>query len=286
MRYDIDPSLLRTLVAVADNGTVTAAARGLGLTQPAVSQQLRKLEAQIGSPLFQRFGRRLALTAEGELALGYARGILRLQDDFKARFERPTVAGSVRLGTPDLYAAYLLPSVLADFGRTFPEVQIELHCRLSQVLLQDLARGEIDVALVTRQPQMAGGARVRDEPLVWIAGHGQEPYRRSPLPLAMLPTNNLYRTLALAGLERTGRDWKIVCESASIGGLYAAVMSGLAVSVVARCTVSAAVREVGRAEGLPDLPGVELILYRAPEATSEAVRCLEGYIQRKLRLAP
>ena len=62
-------------------------------------------------------------------------------------------------------------------------------------------------------------------------------------------------------------------------------MAGLAVSVVARCTVTPSVREVGRADGLPELPGVELILYRAPGATSEAVRCLEAYIQRRLRLA-
>jgi DNA-binding transcriptional LysR family regulator len=224
------------------------------------------------------------LTPEGEIALGYARGILRLQDEFKARLNRSPIVGSVRLGTPDLYAAYLLPSVLAEFGRVFPEVQIELHCRLSQFLLEDLGRGEIDIALVTRQPHVAGGTWVRNEPLVWIAGLGGDTLRRSPLPLAMLPPANLYRTVALNALERSGRDWKIVCESASIGGLYAAVMSGLAISVVAKSTVTSDVREVGRSEGLPDLPNIELILYRAPDAMSEAVRCLEGYIQRKLRL--
>ncbi|MGP1255855.1 MAG: LysR substrate-binding domain-containing protein [Kiloniellales bacterium] len=283
MRYDIDPSLLRTFAAVVDHGGVTAAARHLALTQSAASQHLRKLEAQLGSGLFERQGRRLLLTPTGEVALGYARGILRMQDELKARLDRPPVVGTVRLGTPDLYAAHLLPKVLGDFGRAFPEVQIELHCRLSQVLLEDIGRGEIDVALVTRQPYMAGGSRVRDEQLVWISGLGHDTTKRSPLPLAMLPAGNLYRTMALDALERAGRSWKIVCESASLGGLYAAVMSGLAVSVVARSTVTSDVVEVGPSQGLPRLPGVELILYRAPAATSDAVRCLGDYIRRKLR---
>ncbi|WP_119169162.1 LysR substrate-binding domain-containing protein [Algihabitans albus] len=284
MRYDVDPVLLRTLIAVVDHGGATAAARQLSLTQSAVSQHLRKLEGHLACKLFERQGRRLMLTATGEVALGYARGILRMQDEMKARLDRPPVVGTVRLGTPDLYAAYLLPSVLGEFGRAFPEVQIELRCRLSHVLLDDLGRGEIDIALVTRQPSMAGGSRVRDEQLVWISGLGLDATARSPLPLAMLPAGNLYRTMALDALERSGRQWKVVCESASIGGLYAAVMSGLAVSVVARSTVTADVREVGRAEGLPNLPSVELILYRAPNATSDAVRCLEDYIRRKLRV--
>lgn len=284
MRYDVDPVLLRTLTAVVDHGGATAAARQLSLTQSAVSQHLRKLEQQLSCKLFERQGRRLMLTATGEVALGYARGILRMQDEMKARLDQPPVVGTVRLGTPDLYASYLLPSVLGEFGRTFPEVQIELRCRLSHRLLEDLGRGEIDIALVTRQPFMAGGSRVRDEQLVWISGLGLDAAARSPLPLAMLPAGNLYRTMALDALERSGRQWKVVCESASIGGLYAAVMSGLAVSVVARSTVTSDVREVGRAEGLPSLPSVELILYRAPDATSDAVRCLEDYIRLKLRV--
>ena len=131
MALDLDLLLLKTFIAVVDSKSLTAAAKRVGRTQSAVSQQLQRLEYAVGKELIRRDRRRFILTQAGELLLQYARAILRLNDEARARLSTPEIEGQVRFGTPDLYAAYLLPSVLANFARGYPRVHIDLRCTLS-----------------------------------------------------------------------------------------------------------------------------------------------------------
>src|SRR5829696_7199865 len=106
----LDSGLLRTLVAIVDAGSFAAAARAVNRTPSAISMQMKKLEGQIGRPLFARQGRSVALTPEGEALLTYARRILKLAEEAVMRFHSVSRTGTVRLGTPDDYAAAFLPS--------------------------------------------------------------------------------------------------------------------------------------------------------------------------------
>jgi DNA-binding transcriptional LysR family regulator len=263
MKPPLDLRLLQTFILVVETGSVSETARRLGRTQPAVSLQMRRLERATGAQLLNTVGRKLVLTPDGEVLFGYARTIMSLQDEVRARLLAPKLSGRVILGTPDLYAAYVLPGMLSEFRSAYPNVEVELRCALSSRLMAAIVRDEIDLALVTGMPAFRAGDLVAQEALVWVGSETRSPHEENPLPLALLPPGNIFRDLALAGLDRIGRHWRIVSISESIGGLQAAVFGGIAVSVVARSSVLPGMRQLGRAESFPTLPKVDLVLYRA-----------------------
>jgi DNA-binding transcriptional LysR family regulator len=281
--YCLDVRVLRSFVSVVETGSITETARRLGRTQPAITLQMKRLEDALGKPLFRPDTRRPLLTDDGDMVLNYAKSILKLHDELLARLSSPDIEGHVILGTPDLYAAYLLPAILALFREAFPRIQVELRCSLSTPLVALVQRGEVDIALVTRMRGFAGGQVVRQEQLVWVMGEGYELHRTNPVPLALLPPGNIYRDHAIEGLERAGRNWRIACVSESVGGLQAAVFSGMAISVLGRSAVVPGMRQIGIAEYFPPLPKVDLLLYRAPGIATPAAMALHEYLAHNLR---
>ena len=164
----LDIRTLRSLISVADTGSVTETARRLGRTQPAISLQLQRLEEITGRSLFHHQGRRMALTPEGDMVLAYAKSIIRLHDELLSRLSSPEVQGHVVLGVPDLYAAYILPPVLSVFKEAFPRSQVQVRCALSTPTVDRVLRGEVDIALVTRMNDFTRGLVVHQEQLVWM----------------------------------------------------------------------------------------------------------------------
>lgn len=280
--HSLDLRSLRSFITVAETGSITETARRQGRTQPAITLQIKRLEEMIGSPLFDPDSRRPQLTHAGELVRGYAVSILRLHDELLTRLSTPEIEGHVVLGTPDLYSAYLLPSILARFRKTFPRIQVELRCHLSTPLVGMVQRGEVDIALVTRMRGFTGGRVVRQEQLVWLMGEGQTTHLENPVPLALLPPGNVYRDHAIEALERTGRKWRIACISESLGGLQAAVFSGMAITVLGQSAQVPGMRQIGMQDYFPPLPKVELLLYRAPGGSSAAAAALYDYLERYL----
>ena len=108
MNQDLDIALLRTFVAIVDTGGLTSAGRKVGRTQPAITHQISRLEDLTGRTLFEDNRRKLSLTHDGEVLLEFARAMLRINDEARGRFSTPDIAGHVTLGTPDLYAPYIL----------------------------------------------------------------------------------------------------------------------------------------------------------------------------------
>jgi DNA-binding transcriptional LysR family regulator len=175
LNQDLDIALLRTFVAIVDTGGLTSAGRKVGRTQPAITHQISRLEDLIGRTLFDDNRRKLSLTQDGEILLEFARAMLRINDEARGRFSAPDIAGRVTLGTPDLYAPYILPDVLESFSRAHPNVEIQLRCTRSVHLHAALERNELDIALMTNQPEFRRGELVRREPLVWVAAIGSRP---------------------------------------------------------------------------------------------------------------
>jgi DNA-binding transcriptional LysR family regulator len=122
MPLNLDTDLLRTFVAIADSGSFTRAGELVHRTQSAVSMQVKRLEEALGKPVFQRQGRTVALTAEGEALLGYARRILKLHEEAVATLTRPDLVGTVRIGIPDDYVMRFLPGILTRFAQAYPRV--------------------------------------------------------------------------------------------------------------------------------------------------------------------
>jgi len=283
MLVSLDVRMLRSFVSVVETGSVTETARRLGRTQPAISLQISRLEELTGKTLLRHESRGPVLTSDGDIVLSYARSILRLHDELLSRLASPDIEGRVVLGTPDLYAAFLLPSILKLFRAAFPRIQIELRCALSTPMVGLVHKGDVDVALVTRMHGMAGGDVVGQEQLVWAMGVDADVHRQNPVPLALLPPGNVYRDYAIEGLERMGRQWRIACVSESISGLQAAVFANMAVTVIGRSAMVQGMREIGVGEYFPPLPKVDLLLYRAVGRNSPAVDALHNYLMHSLK---
>lgn len=279
----LDIRILRTLQSVSETGNITESARRLGRTQPAITLQLQRLEGICGFNLFRSEGRKMVLTPDGELVLSYANSILRLHDELLSRLEAPDVEGQVVLGTPDLYASFLLPSILGLFKQAFPRIQVQLQCSLSTPLVRLVHRGEVDLALVTRMNDFSGGTVVRQEQLIWMTGQNSTAHTETPVPLALLPPGNIYRDHAIECLEAARQPWRIACVSESVSGLQAAVFSGMAVTVLGRSALVPGMREVVQGPGFPALPKVDLLLYKAPGTKSAAANALHDYLAHYLQ---
>jgi DNA-binding transcriptional LysR family regulator len=274
----LDLALLQAFSAVVDSGSFTRAAQYLCRTQSAVSMQLRKLEDLTGHQLLHRDSRNIKLTEEGEVLLGYARRMIRLNEEALVALDQPHAQGHVRLGMPDDYAHQFLPGVLAHFAHAYPRVQLEVIGALSGDLLNRVEAGELDVALITRQPKRRRGQVLRTEHLVWTGSRQHLAFEVSPLPLALFPEGCVFREHALAALDAAQIPWRIAYTSQSFAGGKLAVSGGLALTVVAQSMVPSEWRVLGAEHALPRLPEIEIALHRAPGTLSPAVALLEAQL--------
>uniref|UniRef100_UPI0009F90122 LysR substrate-binding domain-containing protein n=1 Tax=Pelomonas sp. KK5 TaxID=1855730 RepID=UPI0009F90122 len=258
---DLQIDWLRAFAAVVDAGSLSAAAPLVHRSQSAVSSQLQKLEEALGRPVLRRGPRHLSLTPAGQELLGYARKMLELQAEaLRALQDRP-LAGRVRMGVPDDYAASYLTPVLRQFAGRHGGVEIELVCEQSTALIPRIGRGELDLALVSRD-RASRGTLLFLEPLVWVGAPAHEAWRRDPLPVAAYEAGSQARSGALEALRTAGRSYRVVYDSASMAGQLAAVDSGLAVAALTRCCVPPGLQILGERQGLPPLPAMEVALLR------------------------
>ena len=286
MQHDLQLDWLRCFVAVIDTGSLSAAAPELNRSQSAVSMQLKKLEQALGHRVIDRGAGRLALTPGGHALLTYARRILDLHAEAKAAVGGgEDLRGRVRLGVPDDYAAKYLTPVLKRFAPRHTQVEIELTCEQSTMLIPRVAKGEIDLALVSRQ-DARHGTLLFHEPLVWVGSPQFQLWRNDPLPIAVYEETSLARRHAVKALAQQGRDFKIVYNSSSLAGQIAAVESGLAVAVLTQCSVPDGLDILGREHGLGPLEPMQVAVHRSKASRgAKAVDMLHGLLVRTLRSA-
>jgi DNA-binding transcriptional LysR family regulator len=276
---NLDPDHLRTFAAIADTGSFTRAADTVAKTQSAVSMQMRRLEERVGKPLFERDGRASRLTADGERLLPYARRILKLHAETMAVFEENPESGTVRLGMPDDYAAFL-PEILGRFAASRPLVEISLVCSPTPMLIEALAGDELDIAIITHVPAKGRPAPliVRREPLVWVTSERFAVHEETPLPLALGSMFCDWRRAAVAALEAIGRDHRIAFSSWNFAAVSAAVHGGLAVSVLPASAVTKGMRVLGEDDGFPHLPVCEIGVLRGPNGNTQLADALVEHV--------
>jgi DNA-binding transcriptional LysR family regulator len=285
MRSDVDAELLRAFVAVADRGGFTRAARTLNRTQSAVSMQIKRLEAVTRAALFERLGRSIRLTQQGEALLGYARRILDLNDEALQSLTRAHIEGPVRIGAMDDYGTRCLPQLIARFCADHPHVSVELHTGLTTVLVEQLG-SRFELVLAMHPVGSRRGEVLRREATVWAGSRTHTTHERDPLPLALAPQGCLFRDWAMGALDKAKRPWRLAYMSPSLGAAEAAAQAGLAVTVVKASMMPASLRALGRREGLPKLPAAEIALHRAPRSrpsSAVAAARLGDFIVESLR---
>lgn len=280
----LDLKALQSFVTVVSTGSFTEAARQLNYSQSAVSMQIRRLEDELDTALLKRGSQKPEPTRIGQEVLGYAREMLRLNSELHEHLDEQEVAGTVQLGLPVDYAPYI-SSTLTLFAERYPLVEMEVHTDLSVNLVKQVRAGDIDVAIVTCRPQVSGGVRLRREPLVWVAAPGSTAYLQDPLPLALsLEGVCAFRSAATAQLDQAGRRWRTAYESATFTIQRIPVSVGLAITVAIPSLLGSDLVILNSEEaGLPELPPIDIRLYRSPGRVSRAVECLADLLVERIR---
>jgi DNA-binding transcriptional LysR family regulator len=155
----METSQLSAFITVAETGSFSLAAEQLHLTQPAISKRIATLEQQVGNKLFDRIGRRVMLTEAGQILLPRAKKILHEMQDAETALQNlgEAVSGRFRLASSHHIGLHRLPPVLKEFASSYPRVSIDIAFLDSEQAYQQVARGEIELAVVTLSPVEVAG---------------------------------------------------------------------------------------------------------------------------------
>jgi len=223
---DLDPLWLRSFVAIARHGSVTAAAREVHRTQSAVSTHLRQLESSLGVALATRSTRALALTPEGDRFLPHAKQLLALQDAARAAVSGAAAPRPWRIGISEYFLPARLAGLLDLLHEHTQPARIELLWSSSQSLRALWAAGEMDLAVITSNEPLPGARLLRREPLSWVAAPRFAVPRDDAVPLVLLGPGCPVREIALQSLQRNGRRHHVQLSCSGSHGAVAAIRAG------------------------------------------------------------
>jgi LysR family hydrogen peroxide-inducible transcriptional activator len=258
---------LRYFCAVARTGSFTRAAQQERIAQPSLSQQVRKLEEELGSRLFDRLGRTIRLTQLGEAFLPRAEAILRQLSDAKTEIQEMagTERGKLVIGSIPTIAPYFLPSYLAAFARRFPHIQVSVVEEVTSELLKHLQNGTIDLAVVALPlPATHGHWRELFRERLYLVvprDHRLASLRSVHLqqiesdPFLLLKDGHCFRDNALAVCGRARVQPNVVFESGQFATILAMVAAGTGVSIVPQMAIE-------RREGCCFIPLADESAYR------------------------
>jgi DNA-binding transcriptional LysR family regulator len=274
----LDIDQLRTFIAIAETGSFTKAADVVNKTQSAVSMQMKRLEERIERPIFARDGRASKLTEDGSRLLDYARRLVKLNVETVAAFSDTALSGRVRLGVPDDYADRYLPEIMARFSRAYPSVELTVICEPTEDLLERIQANEVDLAIVTNCESARTVETFRRERLLWVTSNRHAIHMEERLPLALGRPSCNWRRAAIERLESIGRPYRLLYSSSNAGAVAAAVLAGLAVSVLPESGLRPGMRVLTANEGFPELPSCRVGLVRSVHDSSALADALAEHI--------
>jgi len=259
---NIPTDLLRTFVAVVDLRSFTKAALRLGVTQPAVSAQIKRLQSLLGGDLFDRSVQGVRLTSQGELVVSYARRLLSINDQIiHIRDAGPRPELVIRVGTPSEYITSLLPGVFAEFRERRPDVRFVVRNDTYDPLVRQLRSGDIDIMLGLSMMPPHDARHSRAEEVVWVHGPSLRIGADRPVPLVSYSDHCTYHRLAVQVLQSAGLNWEDVLTSPGVGSLTLAVKAGLGVMAVTRRRAERLGLTVWEDAPLPKLPDLYSGIY-------------------------
>ncbi|MCY6382100.1 LysR family transcriptional regulator [Hoeflea prorocentri] len=277
MGMDIDA--LKAFLAIIETGSFTAAGQQIGRTQSAVSQQIKKLEAEIGRPILERGSGTVRLTQEGRRLLGPAREVLNAHDRACEAFALTSSAGRVALGMSEVFLTPVLRRLLPEMRKVAPYVELSLWTEATPDLIGGLRDSGLDLALLAG----AAAGMPQTVPLfvrnpVWIGPEVVDLHEQDPLPIIIWVEGSDYARTIRGALERAGRRYRVAMSTKSFGGMMAAARAGIGIAAGLEENVDAGLRVLGRDAGMPPLPALKVSLARRPEARSKVVRDVERLI--------
>ncbi|KUZ06762.1 LysR substrate-binding domain-containing protein [Burkholderia diffusa] len=258
----LDIALLRTFLAVVDSRGFAPAAERLALTPSAVSGHIKRLEQAAGTVLLARTTRRIALTPAGDTLYAYARNIVDMEREVRARLRGAPAQGRLRVGASEDFAGTWLPQVLRTFRDSHPCTSIELKVGITAALLREQTLGRLDVVFGKQCRQVdTPGELLWEEPLIWAFASDTALDAEGDVPLALFPEPCVYREAAVSTLAAALRRFRVLFESASMAGCVSAALAGFAVTALARSQLRDGLRVCGPHDGLPTLPAARFYAF-------------------------
>ncbi|URK86365.1 LysR family transcriptional regulator (plasmid) [Rhizobium sp. RCAM05350] len=264
---------LQAFLEVVDTGNFKRAAQKLDRSPAALSMQIKRLEAHLGTILFNRTSRSVTLSSDGEKLLPYARNMIALALEAASKLIAPQNAGTLVLGAPFDIAERHLPNLLKQLATVYPEINVNIVIDESANLLRRFDRGELEIALFNCDPDYDPdfGHVIGTERLVWAGAINGSAHKREPLPLAVFDHGCVWRSQALRSLEGAGRAVRIAYNNRRAMVQGTAVKSDLAVAALPKSYLDDGMSELGREEGLDELPNYQVRMLRLAIPTDPVV---------------
>jgi len=285
--------LLRLFVAVCRQGSLSRVAAQTGRTQSALSMQMRRLEELLDRQLFQRTGRGVVPTAEGELFLGYATRMLALGDEAAARLKVTELSGAVRIGLAEEVAHAALPptrmDMLGHLHRAYPDIRLDLAVEHSVALGRLWRDGGLDILIAPTSVVAADAITTWNVELHWVAAAGYEMDPAQPIDIVTFGDSEgappcLWRRRMIEALTAIGREHRVTLTSQSVTALQAAIESGLGVGALPSDSIRAAsMRILKPSAGIPAPLTVQYGLY-TPDRRTKVVEAVTGVLLESLPL--
>jgi DNA-binding transcriptional LysR family regulator len=232
---NIPTELLRTLVAVVDLRSFTKAAQSLGVTQPAVSAQIKRLQGLLGTDLLDKSAPGVSLTSAGDLVVNYARRLLSINDQILDIAGPRQAAKTIRIGATGDFTAPGIAAGLAGVRTRRPDLRFDVYCAYIDALLRDLREGDGDLAIwVSATGPVIDTRHYWTEPLVWVHAPSTRIDPSRPVPLVSYGEECVFTRNAMTALSQIGREAELNFLGSSLLALGAAVSAGFGVMALPR----------------------------------------------------
>ncbi|MGH1445952.1 MAG: LysR substrate-binding domain-containing protein [Cognatishimia sp.] len=257
---NLDSDLLRTFVAVTEAGSVTDGAARIHRSQSATSLQIKRLEAILGQPVFERHGRGVVLSDTGRQLLPVALEITARLDTVLQDISQQTVTGKLRVGIPDDHGRAKLAEIIASFTRHHPKVELDVTCALSAQFPDALDKGTLDLAIYEVECPKEHEEVLIEDPTCWVSSAHQDFLTVDCLPVALFDHACWWRDAAISSLKASGKPYRIVYSSQSVAGVIAAVEAGIAVGLLGRSSLHSGLSVVSNGLGFGSTPASKLVM--------------------------
>jgi DNA-binding transcriptional LysR family regulator len=272
---DLDLSLLRTFLAVVQHGSLGKTAAAVAKTQPAISQQMIRLENILGQKLFARSRNGIKLTHHGKLLITYANRAVDLNDETLLRLRGEKSRGRLALGMSADVALIGLAPALKRFQSIHPDVELGVTVSSPARLESLLRAGKLDLVIADPTVLTSTPAAKWEVLMGWAAGKDVNIDQSRAIPLVLVESPCAWQDEMLESLRISEWKWRVAFESASLDAIVTATQSGLGLA----CLPIEIIRKfkLGRAQGmkLPSPPGLQLGLFRSATPASGARTMLE-----------
>jgi len=238
----------------------------------AVSQQMQRLEQLVGKELFARHGRNKLLTEHGIQLLGYARKILRFNDEACMSLMFSNLQGVLTLGASDESADTILPFLLNRISSVYPKLALDVSVKRNAFMVEMLKENEVDLVVTTHRPGQFDSLTLRTSPTHWYCAAEYVLQKGEPIPLVLLDDPSPFRDMVLAALNEAGIPWRLAYVASTLPAVRAAVKAGLGVTARSVEMMSPDLRVLGQSEGLPSLPDPEDLLCHNAASNNELAK--------------